>query len=84
MGWAGCPWRFVIDRVNHKDELACEVVLGKAGGSPEDVVERVRAAVRSGLRFAAQVRTVESLPDDEAAASSTPAPGLTLPAPRLR
>ena len=64
MGWAGCPRRFVIDRVNHKDELACEVVLGKAGGSPEDVVERVRAAVRSGLRFAAQVRTVESLPDD--------------------
>ena len=59
-------WRFVIDRVDHKDELACEVVLGKAGGSPEDVVERVRAAVRSGLRFAAQVRTVESLPDDEA------------------
>jgi phenylacetate-CoA ligase len=59
-------WRFVIDRVDHKDELACEIVLGTAGGSPEDVVERVRAAVRSGLRFAVEVRTVEALPDDEA------------------
>lgn len=59
-------WRFVIDRVDHKDELACEIVLSKAVGSPEDVVERVRAAVRSGLRFAVEVRTVEALPDDEA------------------
>ena len=59
-------WRFVVDRVDHKDELACEVVLGTANGSPEEVVERVRSAVRSGLRFAAKIRTVDALPDGEA------------------
>jgi phenylacetate-CoA ligase len=58
-------WRFVIDRVDHKDELACEVVLDEAGGSPDDVVEQVRSAVRAGLRFAAEIRTVDSLPDSE-------------------
>ena len=65
-GLAGvAAWRFVIDRVDHKDELACEVVLGEADAALDDVVTRVRAAVRAGLRFAAEVRTVESLPDDQ-------------------
>lgn len=55
-------WRFVIDRVDHKDELACEVVLAKGAESGADPVERIRSAVRSGLRFAADVRPVQSLP----------------------
>lgn len=65
-GLAGVSaWRFVIDRVDHKDELACEVVLGEADAARDDVVTRVRAAVRAGLRFAVEVRTVESLPDGQ-------------------
>lgn len=64
-------WRFVIDRVNHKDELACEVVLdgavnaGESGGDVERVLEQVRSSVRSGLRFAADVRRVEALPEGD-------------------
>jgi phenylacetate-CoA ligase len=58
-------WRFVINRVNHKDELACEVVLADGAKSGADPVERIRSAVRSGLRFAADVRPVQSLPDGD-------------------
>ncbi|MDV3221614.1 phenylacetate--CoA ligase family protein [Intrasporangium sp.] len=58
-------WRFVIDRVNHKDELACEVVLDASAGDRDGVVEQVRSAVRSGLRFAAVVRAVDAVPEAE-------------------
>jgi len=65
-GLAGVSaWRFVIDRVEHKDELACEVVIENGSGSPDAVLDQVRSAVRSGLRFAAQVRSVDALPDGE-------------------
>ncbi|GAA6525831.1 AMP-binding protein [Intrasporangium sp. DVR] len=59
-------WRFVIDRVNHKDELTCEVVLDDSVGAADEVVEQVRASVRSGLRFAADVRPVDALPEGDA------------------
>lgn len=57
-------WRFVVDRIDHRDELSCEVVPSP-GANAEDVVESVRTTVRSGLRFAVAVRTVESLAEDE-------------------
>lgn len=62
-------WRFVIDRVEHKDELVCEVVLDDSARSGDDrdrVLEQVRSAVRSGLRFAVGVRAVDTLPDGDA------------------
>ncbi len=61
-------WRFVVDRVDHRDELACEFVLaaGAASGAEAiETVEGVRSAVRSGLRFAAEVRAVDSLPETD-------------------
>lgn len=58
-------WRFVIDRVNHKDELTCEVVLDDSTGARADVVAQVRSAVRAGLRFAADVRAVDAVPEDD-------------------
>jgi phenylacetate-CoA ligase len=58
-------WGFVIDRVNHRDELRCEIVA--TGPDPQAVAGQVRDAIRSGLRFGADVRTVEALPDGHAA-----------------
>ena len=74
---AGVPgveaWRFVVDRVDHRDQLSCEVVLADGGGGAsggggdaDEVVEAVRSAVRSGLRFAAEVKVVDALGADEA------------------
>ena len=57
-------WGFVIDRVHHRDELRCEVVA--IGHDPEAVAGRVREAIRAGLRFGADVRTVDALPDGHA------------------
>lgn len=57
-------WGFVIERVNHRDELRCEIVT--AGSNPDDVAGRVRNAIRAGLRFGAEVRTVDSLPEGHA------------------
>jgi phenylacetate-CoA ligase len=66
---AGVPgvekWRFVIDRVEHRDELGCEIVV-RDGADPADVVAAVADRVRSGLRFACAVSAVESLPPDAA------------------
>lgn len=58
-------WRFVIDRVDHRDQLTCEVVPAD-GAATEEVADAVRTAVRSGLRFAVDVRVVEALSVDEA------------------
>lgn len=55
-------WRFVVERVDHRDELRCEVV--RAEGRDGEVVERVREAVRAGLRFSVDVQEVRSLPED--------------------
>lgn len=58
-------WRFVIDRVEHRDELACEIVV-RDGADPAVVVAEVAERVRSGLRFACAVSVVASLPEDSA------------------
>jgi phenylacetate-CoA ligase len=58
-------WRFVIDRVEHKDELSCEVLV-RAGADGPAVAAAVAERVRSGLRFASTVRVVDELPDDAA------------------
>jgi phenylacetate-CoA ligase len=64
-------YRFVIDRVDHRDVLRCEVVPhGDAGsegtpGPPGDaLVSAVREAVRSGLRFDVEVAVVPALEHD--------------------
>ena len=57
-------WGFVIDRVNHRDELRCEIVA--TAHDHVAVADRVREAIRAGLRFGADVRTVESLPEGHA------------------
>jgi phenylacetate-CoA ligase len=55
-------YRFLIDRVDHKDSLRCEVV--PADGAESDVVAAVKAAVRSGLRFDVEVVVVASVDAD--------------------
>ncbi|SOC56884.1 phenylacetate--CoA ligase family protein [Ornithinimicrobium cerasi] len=53
-------YRFVIDRVDHKDELSCLVVPdGSVAG--ETLAEEVAERVRAGLRFRVAVQVVESL-----------------------
>jgi phenylacetate-CoA ligase len=54
-------WRFVIERLDHRDELRCEVV--PADGQGTEVLARVREAVRAGLRFSVDVRQVDTLPE---------------------
>jgi phenylacetate-CoA ligase len=56
--------RFVVDRVDHRDQLSCEVVPAD-GVDVGEVVDSVRAAVRSGLRFTADVKVVDALGADE-------------------
>ena len=56
-------WRFLIDRVDHKDELSCEVVV-REGASATAVVAQVADRVRAGLRFACAVAAVPALPGD--------------------
>lgn len=56
-------WQLVIDRVAHRDELRCRVVL-----APDADADQVRAEVaervRAGLRFGCAVETVAALPDE--------------------
>ncbi len=56
-------YRFVVDRVDHRDELRCEVVPAPLA-DPVDLCARVHARIRSGLRFGAEVVLVSSLPED--------------------
>jgi phenylacetate-CoA ligase len=50
-------YRFVVDRVNHRDVLRCELV--PAPGADLDVLARdVRSRVRDGLRFDIEVQAV--------------------------
>ncbi|MGB8385592.1 MAG: AMP-binding protein [Dermatophilaceae bacterium] len=58
-------WRFVVDRVDHKDQLGCEVVV-RDGADPASVVADVTDRVRSGLRFSCTVSAVAALPQDAA------------------
>lgn len=55
-------YRMVVAREEHRDELRCEVVT--SGPEGEALAERVRAAIREGLRFNAEVVVVDSLPED--------------------
>jgi phenylacetate-CoA ligase len=54
-------YRVVVDRVEHRDELRCEVV---ADGDAAEVAARVTEHFREGLRFNVEVAVVEALPDD--------------------
>lgn len=56
-------YRFLIDRVDHRDVLSAEVVLTEGAG--DDTVADVRERVRSGLRFDVAVSAVPSL-DEQA------------------
>lgn len=56
-------YRFVVDRVAHRDELRCEVVP-QAGAQPEQVAAAVQDRVRSDLRLTAAVVTVNRIDDD--------------------
>ncbi|MGH9042414.1 MAG: phenylacetate--CoA ligase family protein [Acidimicrobiia bacterium] len=58
---AVAAYRFLIDRVEHKDVLRCEVV---AAAGADDLVATVRDAVRSGLRFDAEVVVVDAVDAD--------------------
>ncbi len=58
-------WRFVVDRVDHRDELGCEIVI-RPGADPGAVVADVTERVRSGLRFTCAVSAVDGLPADAA------------------
>ncbi len=53
-------YRFVIERVEHRDELRCEVVVGP-GADAEAVADAVRNQIRSGLRFNVGVTAVDEL-----------------------
>lgn len=57
-------YRFLVDRVAHRDELRCEVVP-EPGAPAEQVVAAVRERVRTGLRFTTDVRIIPDL-DEEA------------------
>lgn len=56
-------YRVVVDRVEHVDVVRCEVV---ATDREDGIAERVRGAMRDGLRFNVDVRIVDGLPDDAA------------------
>ena len=58
-------WGFVVDRVDHRDELRCDIVPAP-GADADALATRVRDAIRSGLRFGTVVRIVDSLPSDHA------------------
>ncbi|MGH9034938.1 MAG: phenylacetate--CoA ligase family protein [Acidimicrobiia bacterium] len=55
-------FRFLIDRVDHKDVLRCEVV--PAAGAAGDPAGAVKDAVRSGLRFDVEVTVVSAVEPD--------------------
>lgn len=64
-------YRFVIDRVAHRDKLRCEIAVSGTDKDGADgdlgagtVIERVRQAVRSGLRFDVDVAVVDQIPPD--------------------
>ncbi|MGH8992724.1 MAG: phenylacetate--CoA ligase family protein [Acidimicrobiia bacterium] len=54
-------YRFLIDRVEHKDVLRCEIV--PEAGAGEELAGTVKAAVRSGLRFDVEVVVVDAIED---------------------
>ena len=59
-------YRVVVDRVDHRDVVRCDVVPDAAGthGRTDELAERVRVAMREGLRFNVEVAVVDRLPED--------------------
>lgn len=55
-------FRFVVERIEHRDLLRCEVVP-MPGADVGAVVANVAERIRSGLRFRAAVDAVDSLPE---------------------
>jgi len=53
-------FRLVVDRVDHRDVLRCEI-LPSAPGDAEAVRTSVREQIRAGLRFDAEVSVVDEL-----------------------
>lgn len=53
-------WRLLIERIDHRDELSCEIVAPSGG---DGLIEEVRGRIRDGLRFAAPVRLVDAITD---------------------
>lgn len=58
-------YRFVVNRIEHRDELRCEVVPA-ADAPAAGVAATVRDRIRSGLRFSAQVDLVDHLAEGPA------------------
>ena len=54
-------YRFIIDRVDHKDVLRCEVVPAAEGVDQHHLVTEVHDTIRSGLRFDVEVQVVRAL-----------------------
>jgi phenylacetate-CoA ligase len=54
-------YRFVIDRVDHKDVLRCEVVPAAEGIDHHHLAAEVHDTIRSGLRFDVDVQVVRAL-----------------------
>jgi phenylacetate-CoA ligase len=57
-------YRFVIDRVAHRDELRCEVVP-EPGAPADEVVAAVKNRVKSALRFTTEVEIATAIDDDD-------------------
>jgi phenylacetate-CoA ligase len=55
-------YRFVVDRVNHKDVLRCEAVSASAVDE-EELRSGLRRRIRDGLRFDAEVVLMGELPE---------------------
>jgi phenylacetate-CoA ligase len=53
-------YRFVVDRIAHRDELRCEV-QPRSGADTTALTARVRDRIRDALRFNAEVVLVDSL-----------------------
>jgi phenylacetate-CoA ligase len=54
-------YRFLIDRVEHRDVLRCEVVPAAEGVDNQHLVNEVHDTIRSGLRFDVEVQVVRAL-----------------------
>ncbi|MEW6472976.1 MAG: AMP-binding protein [Actinomycetota bacterium] len=54
-------YRFLIDRVDHKDVLRCEVVPAAEGIDHQHLAAEVHDTIRSGLRFDVEVKVVTAL-----------------------
>jgi phenylacetate-CoA ligase len=54
-------YRFLIDRVEHRDVLRCEVVPAAEGIDPDHLAGEVHDTIRSGLRFDVEVVVVTAL-----------------------